>query len=223
MVTLWTVLRNTCYLSILFVVASCAHSGEMASINSNNGIETGNMSSVDRQNVYQVMEKNGQSVIAEMDMEDVSFDVPEEVAAAQEAQWKKHQAEQAADRKRVDARQGSGIEFFRKMGSLSIFSLFNKKDKERSSMAIAFQNALSNGNMIPAGMLKEKSSAASAWNQDLTMAVVFGGIAIVSLWTAWILYAVLPFPGNLIAFLIFLGVFVTFGILGILRLVEGLN
>ncbi len=215
------------FIALLFIVSACAPADDFqTSKPSKHGIQTGQTNIEDDGKMYQVERNKDDVSIGQIDYEDVSFDIPEELAKKQDQEWEDHLAKQSSQQHVAQVQEKDDLLPDWKV--MDIFPLLNhdkqeKSSKKRSSMAIAFHNALKKGHMMPAGTMKEKNTAAAAWNQNLTLAIVFGGIAVVSIWTAWILFALLPFPGNLISFLIFLGSFIAFGILGIINLVKGLN
>lgn len=219
------ILRNACFLGLLLFLGSCAPSSDVVTTQTaQDGIEPRQSSSFEKKKIYSADQHDNESGIAKIDIEQVDFDIPEEVADKQEKQWEAHQNHKdIASGKVSDDHQNNGL--LSKLQESELFSLFDKepKTKKRSSMAIAFQSAFSNGNMMPANMMQAKDTASPTWNQNLTLACVFGGIALVSIWTAWILFAVLLFPGNIIGFIIFFASFITFGILGTINLVKGLN
>jgi len=219
------ILQNLCFLGLLLFTGSCAPSSDVVSTQTaQHAIEARQASSFDEKKVYSAEQQEHETGIAEIDIEQVDFDIPEEVAKRHEKQWEAHQKEnEVATGKMTDNQQNNGL--LSKIQESELFSLFDKeaKTKKRSSLAIAFQNAFTNGNMMPAGMMESKDGASPMWNKNLTLACVFGGIAIVSIWLAWILFAFVPFPGGLIAFIIFFSAFITFGILGTINLVKGLQ
>lgn len=209
----------------LLFLGSCAPSGDIASTHKyQDGIQPSQTTSIAESEIYSAEQEDKKSGISKIDIDEIDLEVPEEVAQKQENQWKAHQKEQELARaEKDDQHQSNG--FLSNLTDTELFPLFDKKQKsaKRSSMLIAFENAFTNGNMMPTGMMKKKEAASPTWNQNLTLAIVFGSIAVVSIWLAWILLAVLLYPGNVIAFIIFLSSFITFGVLGIVNLVKGLN
>ena len=209
------------FVTILIFTVSCTPTAKIDSKKPNSkSIQSAQSSPLNKENIYTVQNNDDEVKIGKISVDDINFNIPKEEITYSENHSKNQKSKKPSRRTSLN-KEESPQNFFTWFKNITVFESHNTfkefESSKRSSMAIAFNKALTNGNMMPDGAMKAKGKASSNSNQNTIIGIVLLGASLVSL-----LLALLFLPIPILALLFFLG-FLGLGVAGLVLFIQGLT